>query len=223
MHKIKAFLSQLPNPFRSMSMRADKTPLDTVAALSEFARTRSSFIAQTALYGYLKTRMGTQFPRYFEDDVFSEGIRQSAMKVFASCLADMTVFAVANVAAGGRLDADQAASLARACYREELTQGLGGEDNIGVAERAIPNFDKRLGETDWSTAGEGENAFWGSARDLVEFAPVIDQFKELDREIVMNSIRFRWRDVREQFRRRIDADGVRRDWLEKAAATAETG
>lgn len=41
---------------------------------------------------------------------------------------------------------------------------------------------------------------------------VINEFKELDREIVTNSIRFRWRDVRETCRRRVDGDEIARDW-----------
>jgi hypothetical protein len=38
---------------------------------------------------------------------------------------------------------------------------------------------------------------------LLRYAPIVDEFKELDREIVRNSIRFRWRDVRAQLRRRL--------------------
>ena len=50
-------------------------PLDTVAALERFVGERAAFVAQTSLYGYLKTRMGMKFPRYFEDPGFAALIR----------------------------------------------------------------------------------------------------------------------------------------------------
>ena len=50
--------------------------------------------------------------------------------------------------------------------------------------------------TDWAAAAAGEAAFAGSAADLVRVAPVAEEFKALDRPIVRNSMRFRWREVR---------------------------
>ena len=41
---------------------------------------------------------------------------------------------------------------------------------------------------------------------------IADELKEQDGEIVTNSIRFRWRDVREQLRKRIDRDAICAEW-----------
>ena len=60
----------------------------------------------------------------------------------------------------------------------------------------------------------GEAAFDGSVRDLIRFAPVVDEFKALDEEIVTNSIRFRWLDVKQQLKKRLNAAGVASDWHE---------
>jgi hypothetical protein len=65
-----------------------------------------------------------------------------------------------------------------------------------------------------NAARQGAGAFAGSERDLVRHAPVIEDFKRLDGEIVGSSIRFRWRDVREQFGKRVDGAAVCRAWLE---------
>ena len=64
----------------------------------------------------------------------------------------------------------------------------------------------------------GEAAFAGSIDDLIRNAPVVDEFKALDAPIVRNSIRFRWRDVREELRRRLDAAAVAADWRRGSAA-----
>ena len=48
-------------------------------------------------------------------------------------------------------------------------------------------------------------AFTESPAGLVRWAPVMDELKELDEEIVRNSIRFRWQEVRREFARHLDS------------------
>lgn len=185
--------------------RFERHKLDTPERLADFLRTRSSYVAQTSLYGYLKTRMGTSYRVYFEDDVFSDSIRTAAVKLFLSCLADLTVFAAALSGKDGTLPPDGAAALAQHCFRQAAERGLADAGAGAVPAETLERFDLRLRATDWpAAAADGRHAFAGSEADLVRFAPVIDEYKELDREIVTNSIRFRWRDVRDQLRRRID-------------------
>ena len=194
--------------------------LDTPELLAGFLHTRSSYVAQTSLYGYLKARMGTSYRIYFEDDAFSASIRMAAAKLFLSCLADLTVFAVALAERDGALPPGGAAALAARCFRQAADQGLADSGTDTVPAEALARLDLRLQTTDWSAAAEGRHAFAGSEADLVRFAPVIDEYKALDREIVMNSIRFRWRDVRDQLRRRLDAPALGAA-LRRDAAAAE--
>ena len=184
--------------------RFERHRLDTPERLAGFLRTRSAYVAQTALYGYLKARMGTSYRLYFEDDAFSASIRAAAGKLFLSCLADLTVFAAALCEREGGLPPGGAAALARRCFRQAAAQGLAEAGAGPPPEEALARFDRRVRAADWQAAADGRRAFAGSEADLVRFAPVIDEYKALDREIVMNSIRFRWRDVRDQLRRRLD-------------------
>ena len=87
---LKSLISKLPNPLRSLAVRFDSSPIANSDQLTDFLQTRSAYVAQTSLYGYLKTRMGTSFRQYFEDDAFSQSIRVAAIKVYESCLADLT-------------------------------------------------------------------------------------------------------------------------------------
>ncbi len=180
--------------------------------LAEFVGTRSAYIAQTALYGYLKTRMGTQFTRYFEDGMFSAAIRDAVEKQLLSCLADLAVFSAATASQGARMGPDRTSALALHCFREGHCHALpdGGEGTMPNA--VLERFEMRIRRTDWAREAEGRNAFVRSEADLIQNAPVIDQFKREDGEIVTNSIRFKWRDVREQLRTRIDRDAICREW-----------
>ncbi len=201
--------------------RFERHRLDTPDVLADFLRTRSSYVAQTSLYGYLKTRMGTSYRIYFEDDTFSDSIRTAAVKLFLSCLADLTVFAAALCERDGALPPGGAAALAQHCFRRAAERGLADAGAGPVPAEALERFGLRVRATDWPAAAEGRWAFSGSEADLVRYAPVIDEYKELDREIVMNSIRFRWRDVRDQLRRRIDAPALGSAMRETGAAPAD--
>ncbi|HSM19907.1 MAG TPA: hypothetical protein VK844_06015 [Hyphomicrobiales bacterium] len=210
----------LPKPLKALAIRFDRSPIDTVEKLTEFVRTRASYVAQTSLYGYLKTRMGTRFPEFFEDEVFSASIRMAAAKLFVSCLGDLTVFAVAVAGRDGRLEASEAAALAQQCFEQAMELTLVDQPPENVPDDALEAFRARTDATIWANAAQGADAFAGSEQDILRFAPVVDEFKRLDREIVSNSIRFRWRDVREQLRKRIDADRVCADWRRRAGEPA---
>ena len=207
----------LPGPLKALAERFDRRPIDSVEMLTHFVQTRSAYVAQTALYGYLKTRMGTRYRDLFQDPVFSQSIRLSAMKVFVSSLGDLTVFSVAVAKEQGRLGNDEAVKLARYCFDDAMERVLGEEDPDVVPSDVAADLHARLGKVRWREAAQGENAFAGSARDLVRYAPVVDEFKELDSEIVTNSIRYRWRDVREQYRKRVEAPSLCNSWRQMAA------
>lgn len=209
-------MSLLPKPLQALAIRFDKSPITTMDAFVEFVQTRSSYVAQTSLYGYLKTRMGTSYREVMVDDTFVPVVRQSAARLFVSCLGDMTVFAVATAGREGALTRSESDEIARTCFSRGMANGLEGIESAVDQDERTAAFAERAAATDWQVMAEGENAFAGSARDLVAFAPVINQFKELDGEIVSNSIRFRWRDVREQLRKRVDGQALGEDWRRHA-------
>jgi hypothetical protein len=195
----------------SLAGRLFAPPIGSVEALALFVGERAALVAQTTLYGYLKTRMGTKFPRYFADDRFAGEIRRAAVRQFLSCAADLSIHATALVAADGGLDRRAAADLARRCFSGALAQGLADVDPAMVAAGAPEAFAERAERTAWASAAEGEAAFSASIEGLIRNAPVIDEFKRADSAIVRNSIRFRWRDVRRELRRRLDGVAVREE------------
>jgi len=217
---MKNYLSWIANLIpeevsEAISNRFISGPIATVGDLADFVQTRSAFVAQTSLFGYLKERMGTSYQKYFEDEAFAESIRISQVRVYRACAADLAIFAAALVAERAGLDGAEAKTLAAHCYRYALENS--GADESRFAPEDVERFDERAGRTIWANAAIGENAFFESPPELIEAAPVIEQFKNWDREIVTNSIRFRWRDIREQLRKRIAAEDVSRDF--QSAAT----
>ncbi|MCY4463268.1 MAG: hypothetical protein OXC26_23135 [Albidovulum sp.] len=202
----------LPRPLKVLALRFDRSPFLTVGDLQEFTRTRASYVAQTSLYGYLKTRMGTRYRSLFEDDVFSHSVRIAAARVFGTCLTDLSIHSAALCRSGGGLIEREASLLASDLVTNGLEKGLEDFPDQDVRSEAIGRLRQRLAVLNWNDAGDIGITFSSSEADLVRFAPVVEEFKELDREIVSNSIRFRWRDVREQLGKRLAPQSVANDF-----------
>jgi hypothetical protein len=188
-----------------MASEAPPEAIDTPEALARFLDKRASFMAQTSLYGYLRTRAGMRYPELFDDDPFVEGINIAKWHIWLDCLSDVAVYA------GGRL-AEQAPREAHRVAAMMTTLVDGILENAGTPAEAGGEFaahaDRvrdRVKRTDWLAVGVDEAAFTESPAGLVRWAPVIDELKQLDEEIVRNSVRFRWQEVRRDFARHLDA------------------
>ena len=194
---------------RLLPHRFDSEPISSISSLAEFIETRAAHVAQTSLYGYLKNRMGTRYPEHFQDDAFVASINQAKWRVYAACLSDLTIFSAGYCLEGRQEDAE---GLARHLFALALNNSFADDDAAKARPDAEAAFNTRLGFVDWSVAGKGEAAFSQSQTDLVKWAPVTDEFKQQDSEIVMNSIRFRWREVREQLRKRAVPAAIVEEW-----------
>ncbi|MAS13945.1 MAG: hypothetical protein CMH69_11615 [Nitratireductor sp.] len=195
-----------------LTIKRDNAPIDTVDALCTFIATRSSFVAQKKLYGYLKARMGTRYPSMFEDDVFVQSINVAKLHVFAACLSDLTLHAVAKIASEGPLDREEAAALARHCHSEGLIHNRDSLPQSETVDEWRDAFEKRIAKTHWQNVAADGGAFTESPQALFRWAPIADQLKRHDREIVENSIRFAFGEVTRAFRARADLSALARSW-----------
>lgn len=177
-------------------------------ALSAFLETRASHVAQTSLFGYLRTRAGSTYPELFSNDAFMISVNIAKWQVWLACLSDLAIFA------GGLLHQRSAArdgevgGLIHAAAADVLKRtGEPAEAGEQFATNAAALL-TRIETTDWSTIGDDESAFSASPSALVQWAPIIESLKELDSEIVQNSVRFRWQEVRRDLRQDLDASAV---------------
>ena len=174
--------------------------------LRHFLDSRASHVTQISLYGYLRTRAGARYPELFANEDFARSINIAKWYIWLACLSDLAVFAGGLIAS--RTGSDRAGV-------EHLMGGV--VDSIltstGIPVDAGPEFrplaDRlraRLEACDWASVQDDETPFAESPAALIEWAPVFDELKRLDDEIVRNSIRFRWQEVRRDLRRDLDAD-----------------
>lgn len=201
-----------------LSFRGDRAPIDSVDRVFEFVSTRAALVTQKKLYGYLKERIGLRYPAMFEDDAFAQSIDIAKMQVFAASLSDLTVYAVALVSAGGGLEQNGTRrALALACYRAGIADNADKVVDVRSPTTWVADFERRLDETLWGNIASGANPFVESPKALIKWAPIADEHKKYDREIVENSMRFAWNETRQDFRTRLDARAVVADWTARDA------
>lgn len=174
-------------------------PIDAPARLARFLDERASFVAQTSLYGYLQTRAGMRYPELFHDDPFVESINVAKWHLWLDCLSDLAVYTGSRVAHHTPDETPRIASMMVAVVDEVLAgAGTPAEAGSDYAAHAA-QVRRRVADTDWLAVGPDEAAFTESPAGLVRWAPVKDELKALDAEIVRNSVRFRWQAVRRDF------------------------
>ena len=111
---------------------------------------------------------------------------------------------------------DERQAMALRCYEAGLRQTVGEAPGQFPANDYIDEFKRRLAQTDWRVGALKPENFTASPGALVRWAPIADKLKKFDAEIVENSVKFSWREIREQFRKRIDARGA---WRRLVAAS----
>lgn len=178
------------------------------AGLQRFLETRASHVTQTALYGYLRTRAGARYPELFANDEFVRSIDIAKWYIWLACLSDLSIYAgglVAHRAGAGQAEVGRlmVTVVDAILAGTGVPKGAGGEF-ASVAQRV----QARVRLCNWSSITDDETSFTESPTALIDRAPVIEDLKRLDEEIVRNSMRFRWHEVRRDFRRDLDAKAV---------------
>ncbi|MEQ8664355.1 MAG: hypothetical protein RIC16_01390 [Rhodospirillales bacterium] len=198
--------------FRKLAFWRAEPPIATVEAFSEFVETRAKFIAQVTLYGYLKTRAGTRFPELFKDEVFGQSLDIAKWQIYLMCLSDLMVYAGGLLSQRADAGAEDLVPMTRALAEKILARDMEQLEPLeGFADTRAAILG-RLQSTEWRDVEDGEGPFDGSQNALVKWAPVAPQLKEFDTEIVINSMRFKWKGVRDQIRSRLEAAAVIDDW-----------
>lgn len=203
-------LLALVREYLGIGRRRRSEPVVDRDGLRRFLETRASFVAQTSLYGYLRTRAGLRYPELFHDERFVASINIAKWQIWLACLSDISVYA------GGLIvrDAPGTAAEVGRLMRDVVSAIL---DEIGTPHDAGPAFAAgrdevlaRLASCDWLEVTDDDAVFTESPPALVRWAPIVDEMKRLDAPIVLNSVRFRWQEVRRDLRQSLDPAALRR-------------
>ena len=175
--------------------------------LQQFLESRASHVTQTALYGYLRTRAGSRYPELFANDDYAKAINAAKWNIWLACVSDLAIYAGGLIARRSKHEDAVTARVMRLVIENILATGVPPESDSAYSV-LVTGLRARVNTCTWNSVPDNDAAFSESPDALVRWAPIVDQLKQLDEEIVKNSVRFRWQEVRQDLRRLLDVDAL---------------
>ena len=176
-----------------------KTKISNLDELEDFIQSKSAWVTQVTLYGYLKTRMGTRYVLHFENDEFMASVNLAKWNMYAVALQDLIFFTFSYLKYNlNYQDIDKAEEIFLKILDDETLNKM----PIDVIDEAKKNFNERLQNINWNTY-YNDLPFNSSALSLYKWAPIADELKQLDRKIVLNSVILKWDIIKKEFEERI--------------------
>ena len=168
-----------------------KKQIDEIESLKSFVSSRSSYMTQVSLYGYLKARAGTSYVSLIKDPIFASSMKTARNHIFFACLTDLTLHVLKKIHTQKPEIIQNLDSLALRFFTQTLAKAPQEVFESLKREEVILNFEKHLKNHNWKDTDDPHDFFSGSRSALLKWAPVVEEFKILDEEIVSNSIHFK--------------------------------
>jgi hypothetical protein len=176
-----------------------KKKIKNLDGLESFIQSKSAWVTQVTLYGYLKTRMGTRYVLHFENDTFMKSVNLAKWNIYSTALQDLTFFTFSFLKANlNYQDTDKAKEIFFKILDDEITNKM----PLDLIEETKKIFDERLRNINWDSY-YSDLPFNPSALSLYKWAPIAEELKILDRKIVLNSVILKWDLVKKEFEERI--------------------
>ena len=176
-----------------------KKKIGNLDDLETFVQSKSAWVTQVTLYGYLKTRMGTRYVLHFENDKFMESVNQAKWNIYSVALQDLIFFTFSYLKINfNYLETDKAKEVFLKILDDEISNKM----PLDLIEETKQNFDERLQNINWDNYCN-DLPFNPSALSLFKWAPIADELKILDRKIVLNSMILKWDIVKKEFIERV--------------------
>jgi len=177
-----------------------KKKIKNLDDLETFVQTKSAWVTQVTLYGYLKTRMGTRYVLHFENDEFMSSVNLAKWNIYAVALQDLTFFTFSYLKANYNYNET---NNAQEIFMKILDDETSNKMPLDIIEKAKKNFNERYQNINWEKY-YNDLPFNPSALSLYEWAPIAEDLKTLDRKIVLNSVILKWDIVKKEFKERVN-------------------
>ena len=172
-------------PYEKISKKFSK--INSESDLAIFIKEKSAFVTQSTLYGYLKTRMGLKQNLMFTDDIFVDSVNKAKWNIFSEAVTDLTFFSSSLLNKKYNIDNLDPNKIYETILENEILNGL-PKDMCGKYKA---KFKEKLNDFDIKEYSSN-NPFNNSCNALFHWAPIADELKELDKEVVINSIKNKW-------------------------------
>ena len=172
-------------PYEKISKKFSK--INSQDDLTIFIKEKSAFVTQSTLYGYLKTRMGLKQNMMFTDDIFVESVNKAKWNIFSEAVTDLTFYSVSFLNKKYNINNLDPYVVYETILEKEIITGLPKD----LCEKYKSKFKEKINSFNIKEYSD-KNPFINSCNALFHWAPIAEELKELDKEIVINSIKNKW-------------------------------
>ena len=148
-------------------------PIDDFAALADFCFAQCAHIAQTTLYGYLRTRAGLQHFNLFTDETFVGMLRPARSRLMLVCVEDLALYCVAVIGERTGLSPAAMQALGVRIMAHAVDELAEADLPEGELEAYAHDFAARVKLVDWSARAQPASRQTMIFDTLEEMAPQI--------------------------------------------------
>ena len=133
--------------------------IDEVESLRSFVSSRSSYIAQVSLYGYLKARAGTQYVSLIKDPLFASSMKTARNQIFFACLMDLTLHVLKTIHARNQQNLQNLDPFTSQFFIQTLAKAPEEVFESLEREKVIQEFQKHLSRHNWFGTDDSHESF----------------------------------------------------------------
>ena len=187
---IGVFKDFLINPVKKLFLGEKK--IKNFDDLKNFISKKSAYVSQFTLYGYLRTRMGgINFYKSLNDLPFNTSVNIARWNIFLVAVQDLLLFTFSYIYnKQDRSVITNVNEFFKKILEEQQPFGL----SVELKNKSIQEFEERIKKVNWHMCYKIK-PFEKSCEALFNWAPIADQLKDLDKEIVVNSMDVQWQNV----------------------------
>ena len=186
-------ISEFFRPFIRIFDKPKK--IENYSDLKKFIKEQSLWVSQVTLLGYLKTRMGTQYVKAFENKDLINSINLAKEQICIISFQDLNLCLLSYMKINNLTDLTKSSLQIHQEIIEETPLELSKEE----IQKNINYFKQRIMHIDWLNHFNN-NPFNQSCDALFKWAPIADELKQLDEEIVLNSMALKWNNIVNDFK-----------------------
>ena len=125
-----------------------KKKIHDLDELENFIQSKSAWVTQVTLYGYLKTRMGTRYVLHFENDKFMGSVNLAKWNIYSVALQDLSLFTFSYLRVNFNF---QDTNKAKEIFNKILDDEISNKMPLDIVDQARVDFDNRFQNINWDT------------------------------------------------------------------------
>jgi predicted nuclease with TOPRIM domain len=158
---------------------------------------QSAYISQATLFGYLKTRIGSRYVSHFNDEKFLASVNMAKVEIYLAALEDFALYVTSY------MSTDRSIYI-KGSMEDMFLNMISEDENLKLNNdrkiKAREHFKIRLNSIDMEKFYLNE-PFKNSSEALYRFAPIADELKIQDRDIILNSMILKWKHVTDDLKK----------------------